>query len=187
MLARLVTHVRRNGLPAVPSLRYYAEQLETSHRMLAYYFGSSEQMLATVLAAMRTEEREALRTTASTWSLRDAALAMWSRYTDPARANEHQAFFYVLSRALEEPTAYEDFLGSLNAWVELTRELAEAEGDDPGRAEQRAQLIVGTVRGLLIDRLVSPSPERVDAAFATFVDSLLPPARAAAPRARSER
>src|SRR3954468_18282795 len=95
VLSQLVAHVRKHGLPADPSLRYYAERLGTSHRMLAYYFGSREQMLAAVLAAMRADEREALWSTAQTWSLRDAALAMWAYYVDPARAKEHQVFFHV--------------------------------------------------------------------------------------------
>jgi len=172
VLSDLVAHVRKHGLPADPSLRYYADRLNTSHRMLAYYFGSREQMLATVLAAMRADEREALWSMARTWSLRDAALAMWSYYTDTDRSKEHQAFFYVFSRALEQPEAFADFLRSLDTWVAMTAGLAMAEGDDRSTAQQRAQLIVGTVRGLLINRLASSSPEIVDAAFTAFVDGM---------------
>jgi AcrR family transcriptional regulator len=187
-LARLVAHVRTHGLPADPSLRYFAEQLGTSHRMLAYYFGSREQMLGTVLAAMRAEERETLWSTAQAWSLRDAALAMWAHYADPARRPEHQAFFYVFSRALERPAEYSDVLHSLSAWADVATELAMGEGDDRATAELRAQLIVSTIRGLLIDRLVSPAPERVDAAFEFFVESMLGGMRGRqAGRARSPR
>src|SRR3954447_2871747 len=100
MLARLVKHVRAHGLPADTSLRRFADELGTSHRMLAYYFGSRDELLATVLTAMRSEEREAAVSAAESWSLRDAALAMWSYYTDSARAGEHQAFFYVFALAL---------------------------------------------------------------------------------------
>ena len=169
VLQRLVEHVRAYGLPAAPSLRYYAEELGTSHRMLAYYFGSREGMLATVLGALRADERESLWSTAQAWSLRDAAIAMWSHYTDPARRPEHQAFFYVFSRALSDPDEFTDFLASLHAWVDLTHELAVAEGDDPTHARRRAQLVVSTVRGLLIDRLVAPDTAAVDAAFQEFL------------------
>jgi AcrR family transcriptional regulator len=186
VLSQLVAHVRKHGLPADPSLRYYADRLNTSHRMLAYYFGSREQMLATVLAAMRADEREALWSTAQTWSLRDAALAMWAYYSDPRRVKEHQAFFYVFSRALEQPEKFADFLGSLDAWVELAAELAMVEGDDRSTALQRAQLLVSAVRGLLVDRLASSSPERVDAAFTSLIDAMFPsPRRPQRPRVRS--
>jgi AcrR family transcriptional regulator len=171
MLRRLVAHVRENGLPADPSLRHFADQLGTSHRMLAYYFGSREQMLAAVLTAMRADEREALWSTAQAWTLRDATLAMWAYYTDPQRRHEHQAFFYVFSRALEQPEEFADFLSSLDAWVSVTTELALAEGLRGPAARRRAQLIVSTVRGLLIDRLASSSPELVDAAFTDFMAS----------------
>jgi len=145
--------------------------------MLAYYFGTREALLATVLSALRAEEREALYSTARTWSLRDAALAMWAYYTDPDRRAEHQAFFYVYARALQQPELFTEFAASLNAWVDVTTELAVAEGDDDDTAARRAQLLVSAVRGLLIDRLMSTTPERVDAAFDLLIESMLQPSR----------
>jgi AcrR family transcriptional regulator len=174
MLARLVAHVRANGLPADCSLRRLALELGTSHRMLAYYFGSREGLLTTVLTALRTEERETLTCTAESWGLRDAALAMWSYYTDPVQASEHQVFFYVFSLALQQPESYREFLASLNTWSVLTAELGVSQGIEPERAEQTAQLIVSAVRGLLMDRLISTDPDRVDAAFALLLDAVLP-------------
>jgi AcrR family transcriptional regulator len=177
MLTRLVALVRADGLPADPSLRQFAERLGTSHRMLAYYFGSREGLLANVLSALRAEEREWLLSTAREWSVRDAALAMWSLYTDPARRPEHQAFFYVFSRALQQPELYGDFLASFDSWVGLTAQLALDEGEDPQSAQLRAQLIVSSIRGLLIDRLVSSEPERIDKAFGELLDVLIPECR----------
>jgi AcrR family transcriptional regulator len=177
MLTRLVALVRADGLPADPSLRHFAEQLGTSHRMLAYYFGSRDGLLAAVLSALRAEEREWLLATAREWSLRDAALAMWSLYTDPARRPEHQAFFYVFSRALQQPELYGDFLTSFDSWVGVTADLAMDADEDPQSAVQRAQLIVSSIRGLLIDRLVSSEPERIDKAFAELLDVLIPDSR----------
>lgn len=174
MLGRLVAHVRKHGLPADPSLRHFADELGTSHRMLAYYFGSREGLLATVLATLRRQDRDALLATARSWSLRDAALAMWSYYTDPARRPEHQAFFSVYARALQQPELFAEFLASSDAWVEVTANLAIAEGDPPDDAQSRAQLIVSAIRGLLIDRLASLHPKRIDVAFARLLDELVP-------------
>jgi AcrR family transcriptional regulator len=103
MLARLVAHVRAHGLPADASLRRFADELGTSHRMLAYYFGSRDGLLAAVLTALRAEERQTLTATAENWSLRDAALAMWSYYTDPQQLPQHRAFFYVFSLPSSPP------------------------------------------------------------------------------------
>lgn len=174
MLDRLVAHVRRNGLPAEASLRRFAEEVGTSHRMLAYYFGSREGLLAAVLAAMRTEDREALYAAANAWDLRDATLAMWSYYTDPEQLPEHRAFFYVFSLALRQPEVFAEFLASFDTWVALTTDLARAEGLEPEDAARMAQLVVSAVRGLLMDRLASSAPERVDAAFALLLDRVLP-------------
>ena len=169
MLARLVTDVRRHGLPPDPSLRQFADRLGTSHRMLAYYFSSLDGLLATVLATMRAQERETLASLAAGKSLREAVEAMWAYYTDEARAPEHRAFFYVFAQALREPAAYEDFLASLDAWVVITAGLADAEG----RPEATAQLLVSGVRGLLMDRLTSADPGPIDAAFEYLLDALL--------------
>ena len=174
MLARLVTHIRTHGLPADASLRRLAEELGTSHRMLAYYFGSRDGLLAAVLTAMRAEERQTLTSTAENWSPRDAALAMWSFYTDPAQVSEHKAFFYVFSLALQQPKTYAEFLASLDTWVTLTAELTAAQGLGRDQAAARAQLMVSAIRGLLMDRLTTSNRDRVDAAFTLLLNTLLP-------------
>ena len=174
MLVRLVEYVRLHGLPSDPSLRKLADELGTSHRMLAYYFGSRERLLATVLATMRAEDRETLRATAKQWTLHDAVLAMWSYYTDPRQLPERRAFFYVLSLALEQPELFDEFLASFDAWVDVTTELAQAEGLEPQDAARTAQLVVSSVRGLLMDRLASDSPERIDAAFDMLLEWVVP-------------
>ena len=174
MLRRLVAHVRANGLTADCSLRQLAQELGTSHRMLAYYFGSRDGLLATVLTTMRAEDRQVVASTAHSWGLRDAALAMWSYFSDPARAQEHRAFFSVFPLALQDPPRYREFLDSLRDWSSLATELGIAEGLEPQRAEQVATLLVGAVRGLLIDRLSSSEAERADAAFELLLDELLP-------------
>jgi AcrR family transcriptional regulator len=181
MLARLVAHVRANGLPADPSLRRFAADLGTSHRMLTYYFGSRDGLLATVLATLRAEEREHLATLAETWTLHDAALALWSYYTDPARATEHQLLFHVFASAVREPSAYRVVLDSLDDWVTVTTELAVAEGLPPDVAATTAQLLVSGIRGLLMDWLIAADRPRVDAAFGALLDALLPasPSRSA--------
>jgi AcrR family transcriptional regulator len=166
--------VRANGLPADCSLRRLAQELGTSHRMLAYYFGSRDALLATVLMALRADEKPSLMSTAENWGLRDAALAMWSYYTDPEQLGEHRAFFYVFSLALQQPESYRDFLSSLDSWSTLTAELGVAQGIEPERARHLAQLIVSAVRGLLMDRLASADPARIDAAFTLLLDDLLP-------------
>ena len=174
MLGRLVAHVRAHGLEPDASLRRFADELGTSHRMLAYYFGSRDGLLAAVLAAMRAEERESLHATAQAWDLHDAVLAMWSYYTDPEQLREHRVFFYVFSLALQDPELFSEFLASLDTWVDVTTELAIAEGFAPVEASRTAQLIVSAVRGLLMDRLASAVPDRVDAAFQLLVDRLVP-------------
>lgn len=158
MLARLVAHVRAHGLPADTSLRQFARDLGTSHRMLAYYFGTREQLLATVLLTMRSQERDMVASTPA-----EVARAMWAYYTDDDRRPEHQAFFYVLAMALADPGAYREFLDSFRAWTALL----------PGLEPATAQLLVASIRGLLMERLVADHPETVDAAFELLVDQLI--------------
>ena len=173
-LAELVAHVRKHGLPADPSMRRLADAIGSSHRMLAYYFGSREELLAAVLAAMRAEERDTLLTTAKEWSLRDAGLAMWSYYTAPERGTEHQSFFYVFSLALQQPEVFAAFLASLDTWTDVCAQIARDEGLPAARARDTARLLVGATRGLLIDRLTSDAPQQVDRAFRLLLDLTVP-------------
>ena len=175
MLAKLVAHVRAHGLEADCSLRKLAQELGTSHRMLAYYFGSLDGLLASVLSSMRAEERQTLTCTAENWGLRDAAMAMWSYYTDPGRSDEHRAFFYVFALALQHPAAYREFLSSFDEWTTVTADLASAQGLDRPQATRLAQLVVSSIRGLLMDRLTTSNPKAVDAAFDLLLDAVLPP------------
>lgn len=190
-LAQLVAMVRAQGLRPDASLRYIADELGTSHRMLTYYFGSRDGLLAAVLTAMRNEERALLTATAADWGLRDAALAMWSYYIDPRRLEELRAFFYVFSLALERPEVFADFLLSMDSWVTVVTDIGIAEGKSRADARAQGQLIVSAVRGLLMDRLSTTEPKPVDAAFLLLLDAVIPApgttARGSRPKVASQR
>jgi AcrR family transcriptional regulator len=173
MLALLVAHVRTNGLRTDVSLRQLAADLGTSHRMLRYWFGSREGVLVAVLQVIRGEEQETFRALASDWGRRDAALALWARFTGPSSEARTRAFYAVVAQALQQPDDYATFLESLSDWIDLLTDVGIAEGIDATTAGVQAELIAGAVRGLLLDRLTSSSPERVDAAFRLLLDSVI--------------
>lgn len=58
-------------------------------------------------------------------------------------------------------------------WLNLLREALPQLGVPTGRVPALADLVLDTVDGLLLDRMVSPSPERADAAaeFASLLDT----------------
>src|SRR5438309_2026826 len=59
LVASIAEYILANGLADL-SLRPLAEVLDTSPRMLIYYFGSKENLISEALAAARAKERKVI-------------------------------------------------------------------------------------------------------------------------------
>lgn len=185
VLAQLVRHVRAHGLPPDASLRWFARELGTSHRMLTYWFGSRAGLLAALLETLRRGDQHELTEEQRPPDRRTAAAQLWAYYADAEREPEHRAFFYVFALALQEPEPFHSFLATLDTWVTLISDLGVAEGLPRDRAETEAQLVVSGFRGLLLDLLATGHRDRVAAAFHALLDLVLPAHAQPASRAAS--
>jgi AcrR family transcriptional regulator len=151
-LAGAADYVLANGLAGL-SLRPLAGALGTSTRMLLYDFGSKDALVDEVLAEIR-------RRLAAMLDERPLELPeIWAWISAPEREPFLRLFFEVYVRGLDRAHAL------VRDWLDV---LAAHDVDDPATAT----LMVAVVRGLLLDRLSAPDPERTDAAFARFVELL---------------
>src|SRR4051812_36509288 len=116
LLARVLEHVRADGVSPRLSLRQLASEIGTSHRMLCYHFGSRDGLLAAVLHELRIEEQAHLLEMSAGWGRRDAVMSLWNFYTAPENRRRLAAFFYVFGLAVQDLPAYESFLNSLDNW-----------------------------------------------------------------------
>jgi AcrR family transcriptional regulator len=155
-LAKATDYVLAHGLAGL-SLRPLAAALGTSTRMLLYDFGSKQRLVAEVLAEARRRLGADLESVSSGSVPSGSVQAIWAWVTAPEQGPYLRLFFEVYVDAMVHPDVYTDGGRTMVMdWLEL---FSSRLGLNPAQA---------TVRGLLLDRLVTGDKERTDAALARF-------------------
>jgi AcrR family transcriptional regulator len=151
------------------SLRPLAAALDTSTRMLLYDFESKEKLVDEVLAEVRRRLAERL---AELQSGRDTAAtlaAVWDWASADERAPFMRVFFETHIHALAHPEAHAGRgRPMIDDWLRFLESRWDPEPLDPATAT----LFVAVIRGLLLDRLTAPDPQRVDEALRRFTQLL---------------
>ncbi|GAA1282029.1 TetR/AcrR family transcriptional regulator [Planotetraspora silvatica] len=163
LLDKAVAYVDEHGLNRV-SLRDLARELDTSHRMLIYHFGSRDGLLSAVLHRIRQDHQRTVPADAGV-GRRKALDLQWRACTAPEAEHRVRAFLYVLGQAAQEAEPYEEFLASLNQWIGPLTDLGVAEGLDEGTARGQAELVNAAVRGLLISLVVTGDRDGAESGF----------------------
>lgn len=166
-LDRITEHIIKHGLSEA-ALRRLAPIAGTSHRMLVYYFGSRDGLLGAVLHELRGAESRGIIGQAT--SRRDALERVWTYYTAPERQLEMRIFFYLAGQAAHDGQGHSDFTDAIVAtWTDELRQVCEREGMDPGSAQADARLLIASLRGLLLDRVLTGDEIGTDMAFQRLV------------------
>ena len=163
-LARVADYLLEHGREGV-SLRPLAAALGTSTRMLLYDFGSKEALLDEALAEIRRRLAEAL---AEMQSARDDAATLaeiWDWVSAEERVPFMRLFFETYVAALKDPERGSPMVAD---WLAFLESRWQPKGLDPATAT----LFVAVIRGLLLDRLTAPDPERTDEALRRFTGML---------------
>ncbi|MEV8408611.1 TetR/AcrR family transcriptional regulator [Streptomyces niveus] len=166
-----VDHVAAHGFADL-SLRGLGDAIGVSHRMLIHYFGSKEALLVEIVRTSEQRRRDQLSRfrTAPGLSPSDVARLLWRQLTDPQLAGQERLFFEICGHALRGRPDTALFVdGFVNAWLEPLMAAETAAGADPAMARDRARLGLATVRGLLLDLLVTGDRTGVDAAMEEFL------------------
>lgn len=174
LLDAAIDYVFREGLSGL-SIRPMAEALGISHRTLLHHFGSKEEMIARVLAEVRTRQLEGLRRRATDegLGLLDRLDVSWVELSAPERLPFWRSFFEIYGIAARNPQQYRDFLESIvKAWLPSLVRGAQAEGLSRDKAEVLATLCQANCRGLILDLLTTGEHKRVQKAYAMFRESV---------------
>ncbi|MFF3873727.1 TetR/AcrR family transcriptional regulator [Streptomyces sp. NPDC001978] len=170
LLKQVVYYLQHHGLAQL-SLSPLAEAIGTTKRMLLYYFGSRENLLAQALAASRPDAHAMFDDVHDAAGLREAAQALWKAITVGEQSGAIRVLLQLLSLAATDPDQY----GSLAAdTVEvMIGPIAAAYvrlGHPPEQARAGATLLVSGLRGLCQDRLVTHDASRTDAAARRLIE-----------------
>ncbi|MFE4607480.1 TetR/AcrR family transcriptional regulator [Streptomyces niveus] len=166
-----VDHVAAHGFADL-SLRGLGDAIGVSHRMLIHYFGSKEALLVEIVRTSERRRRDQLSRfrTAPGLSPSDVARLLWRQLTDPQLAGQERLFFEICGHALRgRPDTALFVEGFVNGWLEPLMAAETAAGANPAVARDRARLGLATVRGLLLDLLVTGDRAGVDAAMEEFL------------------
>ncbi|MET7562608.1 TetR/AcrR family transcriptional regulator [Streptomyces sp. NPDC005479] len=179
LLHRIRAYVLRNGLTGL-SLRPLARELGTSDRMLLYYFGTKERMVAEALSL--DDRRPLLRfrdVRNSTDAPEDAAGArrlleeLWEEFHSPDRRSVMPLQFELMTASVLHPDKYGPLMRDLiTEWTDLYTPLFVRLDMSDERARNEATLLVDATLGLLYGSLADGDWDRATATFRTLLDRL---------------
>jgi AcrR family transcriptional regulator len=175
LLQAAVEHFAVHGV-ADRSLRGIAAALGTSHRMLIYHFGSREGLLAEVVAAVETGQRETLASLVAEPGAAPSEIVATFWTTVTAAARRYGPLFFELSAHAMQGQPHAERLRQIlvDPWLEPLADVFERAGIDRSEARVRARLGLGVARGLLHDALVTGDTAGADAAMTAFAEMALP-------------
>ena len=180
LLDAAVNHFLTHGF-SEESLRSMADHLNTSHRMLSYYFGSSEGFWDAVLSRLRKGDQAALARRAAQGQL-PSLEESWADISAEGKRPFFRLMFGVYGKALANPERFRDFLDQVvGSWLDvISQGLARQHGLTPDQARTEARLQLATLRGLLLDLLTTNDHAGTTAALELFARRMtLPPERSA--------
>jgi AcrR family transcriptional regulator len=170
LLRLIADYVLEHGIAGM-TLRGLGAAIGTNNRMLLYYFGSKEQLIAHALAA--AAQRFPAFTAAMTAlddpgaPLVDRLLAAWRGIAEPENLPFLRLFFEVFGQAAHNPGRFDDFLARVgHDWTNQVAGSLRVEGIPTSEAASMAREIVAVWRGLQFDLLSTGDAAAVAASYA---------------------
>jgi AcrR family transcriptional regulator len=168
LLDQVSEYILSNGLAEL-SLRPLAAAIKTSPRMLLYFFGSKERLIAQALAHIRTREQlDFKRAVAKARPAEriESLMRDWRMSASPHREKYSRLFFEVYGLALQNRKQFPGFLErAMGDWLPLFEQAFASIGVPRAPAQALATLALGAVRGLHLDLLATGERRRTEAAF----------------------
>ncbi|MDA5284105.1 TetR/AcrR family transcriptional regulator [Streptomyces sp. Isolate_45] len=182
LLRQVRAYVTDKGLADL-SLRPLAKALGTSDRMLLYYFGSKEQLVARALDQDEGRPLLVLRRALEVAGAPTDPAAMrtmldeaWRQFTTPPeRRDILPVTFEVLTASVLDRERYGPLMRDLlTEWRRVLAGAFTGLGMSDGRAWCEATLLVDTLLGLLYTPLADGDWDRATATFRILLDRLEP-------------
>lgn len=164
--------VLRNGLVGL-SLRPMAEALETSDRMLIYYFGSKEQLIVDILRCSAERSAAELRSLPPSVSPQQAVFDQWRLRTTESQSQCERVYVEASTLGLFGQQPYAAEVAAMNdVWMEAVRLHLVASGVPQARSREIAELVEAAFMGFELDRPFTSAQPPALAALAQAVSSL---------------
>jgi AcrR family transcriptional regulator len=174
LLDAIVGYLVRHGVAEL-SLRPLAKAVNSSPRVLLYYFGSKEELVVKALARLRERQRGTFSAMREAKYERpsDACRAIWKQMSAPQSEALFKFFFETYAIALRHPKRYADFLRhAVEDWLEFIAAPLIRKGHTREDARAFATIVIAGFRGFMLDYCAAHDRERTDRALDLWLDSL---------------
>ncbi len=173
LLERIVDYVMENGLSDL-SLRPLAGAVETSPRVLLYYFNSKEELITEVMAGARERQRaifDTLPRRADSYA--ETVRAAWALMSKPQHERVFRLFFEVYGLALQDPNRFPGFVTrAVDDWLAYLGAGARSDGHTAADARAIATVILAGYRGFLLDLCATQDRKRIGRAVELWIAAL---------------
>jgi AcrR family transcriptional regulator len=174
LLDAIVAYIARKGVAEL-SLRPLAKAVKSSPRVLLYYFGSKEELVAKAIQRLRELQRVGFgkMREARYEQPSDACRAIWKQMSAPESELAFQLSFETYAMALRHPKQFADYLSSsVEDWLEFLSEPLLRKGCPKENARAFATVVIAGFRGFMLDYCASHDRERVDRAVELWLKAL---------------
>jgi AcrR family transcriptional regulator len=173
LLDAVVDYVSAHGVADL-SLRPLAKAVDSSPRVLLYYFGSKEDLVTEVLGQAGARQRalfERLRSR-QLGSL-DACREIWRIMSAPASEPVFRLFFEVYGLALQDRKRFARFLKYVvEPWLQFISAPLLEDGWPEAQARAYATLVIAGFRGFLLDLCATRDRARINRAVEMWFGTL---------------
>ena len=174
LLDEIVAYIAKKGVAEL-SLRPLAKAVGSSPRVLLYYFGSKERLIARAIKRMRERQRVTFgkMREARYEQPSDACRAIWKQMSAPESLVAFRLSLETFAMALRHPKSYGDFLSSsVEDWLQFLSEPLMRKGIAKAEARAFATVVIAGFRGFLLDYSATQDRERVDQAVEMWLGTL---------------
>lgn len=174
LLDAVVAYIAKVGVAEL-SLRPLAKAVDSSPRVLLYYFGSKEKLVAKIIQRLRERQRAGFGRMRETRYEQpsDACRAIWKQMSAPESELAFKLSLEVYALALRHPKRFADFLSSsVEDWLEFLAEPLERKGHRKTEARAFATIVIAGFRGFMLDYCASHDRERIDRAVELWLKTL---------------
>lgn len=196
LLGLIADHLLEHGVSEV-TLRGVAAAVGSNNRMLLYYFGSKERMIADGIAAAGARFPVLARALAGLGGMNDQAGrrppiaawldSVWQDISDETNVPYLRLFFELFGLAAHQPDRYGPFLAAVGSdWVEQVARSLRADGVPEPDALDLAIEVVALWRGLQFALLSGADGAALDRSHAATARSVERRARSAADRSEEK-
>jgi AcrR family transcriptional regulator len=174
LLDAIAAYIAKKGLAEL-SLRPLAKAVNSSPRVLLYYFGSKEKLVARAVQRLRERQRVGFgkMREARYEQPSDACRAIWKQMSAPESELAFKLSFETYAMALRHPKQFADHLSSsVEDWLEFLSEPLLRKGCSGEKARAFATVVIAGFRGFMLDYCATHDRERVDGAVELWLKAL---------------